>query len=87
MALQITLLRRAQALIKQYFYGPKLGCQEFDFIGFPAANKQCGIWGPALASQSGNRIQARSLSQQSELFKPAVKIGESKVNTHQDGGC
>ena len=60
-ALQITLLRRTQRLIKQHFSGADLLRQHFDFVGFSAADKQRSVWRATLARHTFNGFKAGCL--------------------------
>ena len=84
MPLQVALLRRAQSLVEQNLCSANLLRQHFDFVSFTAANKQGGVWCPALAGDTLNRLQARCLGQQTKLFKAVIKIGQAQINPDQN---
>jgi hypothetical protein len=63
MSLQVSLLSRAERLVKQYFGGAMLLSHEFNFIRFATAYEQSSIRGTSLTGQAGNRTQACSFGQ------------------------
>lgn len=84
-ALKITLLGRAQGLVKQYFRCADLLGQHLDFVGLAAADKQCRVRRPAFAGDTLDGLKACCLGQQAELFKAVVEIGEAQINPDQNG--
>jgi hypothetical protein len=64
MTLQVSLLSRAERLIKQYFGGAMLLRHEFNFIRFATAYEQSSVRGTPLTGQAGNRTQACRFGQE-----------------------
>ncbi len=85
-ALQVALLGRAQRLVEKDFIGAQLLGQGLDLVGLALADEQCGIRRLAFADNACDRLQARGLREQAELFQLGVEMGQAQVHTHQDGG-
>ena len=83
MTLEVALLCRADSLIEKNFVRAKPLRHHLYFISFTAANKQGGIWGSSLAGNPLDGLKARCLGQQTELFKLAVEIGQTQIDTNK----
>ena len=83
--LQISLLTRAECLVKQNFGGTGLLCQLSDFLCFTGTYKQRCIWSAAFAHNTPYRLQTCCLSQKSELFQLRIEIQTTQIDTNQYG--
>ena len=82
--LQITLLRRAQGLVKQHLCSTHLAGEHFNLVRFTAADKQGCVRCPAFAGDALDRLHASRLRQQAQLFKVVIEIGSTQINTNQN---
>ena len=80
------MLGRAQALVKKHFHGAQLRGKQLDLISFTTANKKRCVGSLSLTGDSGNRSQSGGLSQQPQLFKVFVEMGQTQINTNQYSG-
>ena len=85
-ALEVALLRRAERLVEQDFGGAGLLGQHLDLVGLAAADEQRRVGRLALAGDTGDRLQARGLGQQAQLFEFGIEMGQAQVDADQDRG-
>ena len=72
--LEVALLRRADALIKQDLGGTQLGGKRFDLIGLATANKKRWVRCAPFAGDAPDHCQTSGLRQQPKLLELLVEI-------------
>ena len=85
MPFQVSLLGRAERLVKQDFGGTRVECQHLDLVGLAGPNEQCSIRRPALAGHAPDRLKASRLREQTEFLKISIKIGKTQINPYKKG--
>ncbi len=85
MSFQITLLGRAERLVKQNFGGTRVLGQYFDFVRLARADEQRRIRGFAFARHASHRLQACGLREQTQFLQISIKIWQAQINPYQKG--
>jgi hypothetical protein len=77
MTLQIALLARAQALVKQDFGCAMLLRQELDLIRLARTYEQGSVGSAAFACDTGYGSEPGSLGQQAQFLQLGIKVGHT----------
>lgn len=85
MPLEIALLCRTQRLVKKHLHSAMHLRKHANLIGLATTHKQRSIGRLALASQTGYRIQARSLGQKAKLLQGGVEVRSTEIHPHKYG--